>query len=379
MRAGVVAACVALPLKSVLGRDASSMSNMLSPLFPPSQTGQEQLGYYTRSSFAPYVNTQFSVYLGPSNTRGLKLKEVTDYVAAFPTSVSTSDASRTECFSLLFTLPPGKAFEQDTYLIEHEALGNFYLFMVPVSDQRKKAVDYYEAIVFRAPLETLAPNGVPVAPASSPERAANSTPNARIQKTEQDVYYFRPNAIKRPKAKKVDPGAEGRKVASRLSMSQAPDVAGLRLAMTIEQVLSLFPGSESDKEIRASLNRPVNKFGVKTLVIHPAKFSAEKKFDGVNQIILTFLDGRISTLNVSYSGPVWANVNEFVSKFAQEKGLPGSDSWDAKSGADNQLKTLKCSDFEISVFAGGDNVNFNYVKMLDLTAQQKLKGRVARA
>jgi hypothetical protein len=378
MKAGVVAACVALPLKSVLARDASSLSNTLSPLFSPLQTGQEQLGYYTRSSFAPYVNTQFSVYVGPSNTRGLKLKEMTNYVAAFPPSVSTSDASQMECFSLLFTIPPGKAFEQDTYLIEHAALGNFYLFMVPVSDQRKKAVDYYEAIIFRAPVETLAPNGVPVAPAPRPERAA-SAPNARISKTEQDIYYFRPNAIKKPKAKKVEPGAEGRKAASRLSMSQAPDVAGLKLGMTIEQVLSLFPGSETDKEIRASLSRPVNKFGVKTLVIHPAKFSADKKFDGVNQIVLTFLDGRISTLNVSYSGPVWANVNEFVSKFAQEKGLPGSDSWDAKSGVDNQLKTLKCSDFEISVFAGGENVNFNYVKMLDLTAQQKLKGRQGRA
>jgi hypothetical protein len=43
---------------------------------------------------------------------------------------------------------------------------------------------------------------------------------------------------------------------------------------------------------------------------------------------------------------------------------------------DTQLKTLKCREFEISIFAGGKNVhNINYVKMDDLLAQQKLNER----
>lgn len=387
MQAGVVAACAALPLKSVLAHDGldarrSLRSNPRSMMFSPSQTSQEQLGYYTRTSFAPYVNTQFKVYMGPSDTRGLKLREVTNYVAALPSSLPVSNASQIECFSLLFTAPGGGAFGQDTYLMEHEALGNFYLFMVPISAQSKKATDYYEAIIYRAPVESLAPNGVPKAPESKQESAAaavaaGTATGVRLSKTEQEVYYFRPDKIKRPKAKKTDPGAEGRRAAQRLSMSQAPDIVGLRLGMTMEQVVAAFPGCETDKQVRASLNKPANRYGVKTLVITPWKFSTEKRFEGVNQVALTLLDGQVASFSVYYNSPTWTNVNDFVSKFSQEKGLPGADSWDARSGADNQMKTLKCRDFEINLFAGGENISTNYVQMRDLSAQQKLKGRSA--
>jgi hypothetical protein len=46
---------------------------------------------------------------------------------------------------------------------------------------------------------------------------------------------------------------------------------------------------------------------------------------------------------------------------------------------DNQLKTLKCTDFEVEVFAGGKGGNLNYVKVKDLSAEKKLNDRRAKA
>ena len=46
---------------------------------------------------------------------------------------------------------------------------------------------------------------------------------------------------------------------------------------------------------------------------------------------------------------------------------------------DNQLKILKCTDFEIRVFAGGPGGNLNYVLMKDLEAEKKLKDRRDKA
>src|SRR6267142_2813573 len=53
--------------------------------------------------------------------------------------------------------------------------------------------------------------------------------------------------------------------------------------------------------------------------------------------------------------------------------------WEAYVGMDNSLKILKCTDFEIRVFAGGQGGNLNYALMKDLAAEKKLKERRDKA
>jgi hypothetical protein len=414
MKAGIMAAaCASLPLKSALAQSWSKGVELPSGSL-------EQLNYYTKSTFAPYVNTKFRVHLGPSNTRGLKLIEVGDYL----TSLSRLDASTSmpgsECFSLLLTIPAGKPFDQDTYLIEHEVLGTFYMFVVPVSAHtKKKNLDYYEAVIYRRseaviydrqaysvghnpgivtearptindtrPTITAIPpqliwNQGRVYGGGVTESTGVESPAKRgNSKEEQEIYYFRPLPPDPSIAanRTNDRIARARRAAGRLTMGQAaPTISGLKLGMTTEQVLALFPGSKDDKEVRASLARPASQFGQSSLTIIPGKYSSKSKFDRISQIVFTLLDGRVSTLYVGYDGPVWEHVDEFVTKFSEEKSLPTTDSWEAYVGMDTQLKTLKCKDFEISLFAGGQNVEINYVQIRDLTAQQKLKERRAAA
>jgi hypothetical protein len=165
-----------------------------------------------------------------------------------------------------------------------------------------------------------------------------------------------------------------------MPLAQAPVINGLRLGMTQDEALALFPGVRADKEVGAELARPASQFGVSGLSIKPERYSSKAKFAGVSQVTLTLLDGRVSDLHVGYSGPEWKHVDDFLAKFLEGRRLPAAHAWEAHTGMDTQLKTLKCKGFELSVFAGGKNVhNINYVQLVDVDARKRLKERKAKA
>ena len=149
--------------------------------------------------------------------------------------------------------------------------------------------------------------------------------------------------------------------------------------MTADEVLALFPGSKDDAELRSRLSRPASPFGVSGFVIRPDKYESKEKFAGINQVSLNLLDGRLSSFSVGYNGPEYSHVDKFVAQAVEGTSLPPADQWEAYVGMENQLKTLKCKDFEVRVFAGGQGGNLNYVLMRDLEADEKLKDRRAKA
>jgi hypothetical protein len=180
------------------------------------------------------------------------------------------------------------------------------------------------------------------------------------------------------------PGQSGYSVARAqgactLTLAQAPDVNGLRLGMKAEEVLALFPGSRADKEVRANLLGPASPLGLSGLVIMPQRYSSKAKFPRVNSVTLQLLDGRVINLNVTYEGPEYKHVDEFLGKYLEGKKLPAAHAWEPYVGLDTQLKTLNCKGFELKVFAGGKNVhNLNYIELSDVAARQKIKDRRAK-
>ena len=169
------------------------------------------------------------------------------------------------------------------------------------------------------------------------------------------------------------------KPSCQLTLAQAPVLSGLKPGITPDQVLALFPGSKDDPEVRSSLSRPLSQFGVSSFVIRPDRYESKEKFKGISQITFTLLDGRVSNFSVGYNGPEYSHVDKFVAKFIEGTNLPAADQWEAYVGMDTQLKILKCTDFEIRVFAGGQGGNLNYVLMRDLVADEKLKDRRKKA
>lgn len=387
MKAGAIAAaCAGLPLKSALAQNGQTPidiivrpSKVKPP--PPPPGSIDQLGYYSKSAFTPYVNTNFQVSLGPSNTRGLQLVEVGDYLPSLAQVDATAKSMGTECFSLLFTTPPGKPFQQDTYMIEHIALGTFYMFLVPVSEDIKERPDYYEAVIYRRQESSGKATAAVTSEIEQTVTAVSSQPARnpwRIQtpKGERDVFAFGTLLVASTAADQASEKSAPVR-ATWLTMAEDRGISGIRLGMPAEQVLALFPGSEKEEEIRSSLSK--NQFGMSSLTIRPQNYSSKADFAGINQIVLTLLDGRVYTLYVGYDAIAPEQVDEMVTKFSEGRRLPPAESWEPYVGLDDQLKTMKCKDYEISVFAGGQNLNINYVQMVDTTAQQKLKQRRAEA
>jgi hypothetical protein len=178
-------------------------------------------------------------------------------------------------------------------------------------------------------------------------------------------------------AREIDEQAEP---ACKMTLAQAPVTNGIKLGMTRDQVLALFPGSREDSELRASLYRPANPSGETTFSINPERYASKAKFPRVTLIRFTLMDDHVSSFNVSYDGPQWAHVDEFIEKLSAVTKLPGADAWDPYVGMDTQLKTLTCKGFVISLFAGGKNVhNINYVELKDRAAQKLIKERRAKA
>lgn len=175
------------------------------------------------------------------------------------------------------------------------------------------------------------------------------------------------------------PEAKAEKVPCRIPRDQASEIKGLRLGLTTEQVLALFPGSKDDAALKPALAKPPSQYGVSTLMIKPEKYASKEKFAGIREVIFTFLDGRVSSFQANYESAPWKHVDEFVTNFTTGSKLPGVDSWDAYSGLDTQQKSLKCDGFEVTLFAGGEALNANHVKVQDLVAAEEVKERRAKA
>jgi hypothetical protein len=149
------------------------------------------------------------------------------------------------------------------------------------------------------------------------------------------------------------------------------------LGMKVDQVLAVFPGSKDDSEIRSDLSKPTP-LGVTNIVVTPEKFGLKDNFPNIRSFTVSFMDGRLLDINAGYSGFEWKHVDDFVARFSEGWALPPIEAWNAYVGMDDQLKTLKCNGFEISVFASKGG-NADHIQMRDLAADKELKERRAKA
>jgi hypothetical protein len=96
--------------------------------------------FLNMQSFNQCLGTSFFVKDSNSKATAFKLIEVYNWQR---NSVTT----RKECFSLIFRAPDSTRLGQNTYAVEHDSLGNFQLFVVPI--RRNDNGRYYEAVFNR--------------------------------------------------------------------------------------------------------------------------------------------------------------------------------------------------------------------------------------
>ncbi len=93
----------------------------------------------TKSSFSEHLGDKFRLHAGSSNVLEIELIEVTDLGSG-----SSRAQGRREPFSILFRAPHNVALPQATYKIEHDKMGTFDLFLVPIVPDQEGA--YFEAV-----------------------------------------------------------------------------------------------------------------------------------------------------------------------------------------------------------------------------------------
>lgn len=136
-----------------------------------------------------------------------------------------------------------------------------------------------------------------------------------------------------------------------LTLAQSPIIRGLKLGMTPDEVLALFPGRSENPTIRSALADAPKAFGVARFTVTPAR--SEKPFEGVNLFDFEFVDNNLTAFYVAYSGPEWNNIREFISVLSSYLKLPGIEYWEPPDA--ETFKTLKCAGFEVRAQIGSAN------------------------
>ncbi len=98
----------------------------------------------TRETFAPYVNTTFTLDPGHTFPITITLIAVKDLRSELELKQNLPGR---ECFSLTFRAPEEDLPRQGTYRMRHDALGTFDLFVVPMTDSEGQR--FFEAIINR--------------------------------------------------------------------------------------------------------------------------------------------------------------------------------------------------------------------------------------
>src|SRR5437667_11819046 len=85
------------------------------------------------ADFSPLLNAPFRVYLDPATMVEFKLVE------ALPAGGGgqPGPGARSENFSIVFSGPGDRLLPQGNYAFEHDQIGRFVLFIVPIGKDRE--------------------------------------------------------------------------------------------------------------------------------------------------------------------------------------------------------------------------------------------------
>ena len=153
LKAGVMAALfAALPLKNVFGQSWKERDG--NPGETP-VTQSDPLANYSKASFTSYLNSIF------------QLQTSIGVVVVTLTRIDDMPAPKGgECFTMIFR-GGHRALPQETYMITHPSLGNFFLFLVPAGTDQNGAQGYSATINRLSPAD--------FANMSAPTRVAHSS------------------------------------------------------------------------------------------------------------------------------------------------------------------------------------------------------------
>jgi len=158
-----------------------------------------------------------------------------------------------------------------------------------------------------------------------------------------------------------------------LPLAQAPEIRGIRLGTTSEQLLTLFPEEVNRLGINEAIQRSkrVDQYGVGRFDLRADSKTVNPRLTEVNYITVEMIDERVTSFHISYAGPEWKNIGQFAAKLSEVFGLPDSAAWEQVG---ESQESLKCNGFAVDVYAlrgAGEN----WVRVQDTSAHRLVEDR----
>jgi hypothetical protein len=155
-----------------------------------------------------------------------------------------------------------------------------------------------------------------------------------------------------------------------LTRDQSPEIRGIRLGMSTEQLKNLFPQEETRRRIVDAVNaaKQDENYGAGRLDLPLDR--TDSRWKGVNYLSLRLVDERVTGISISYVGPEWKTVDQFVAKLSEGFRLPGS-AWEISRGTS---ALLNCDGFRVQAHAASGSTESS-VHVVDLKAPEVVEER----
>jgi hypothetical protein len=126
-----------------------------------------------------------------------------------------------------------------------------------------------------------------------------------------------------------------------LTPTEAPEIRGIKLGMTVEKVSQAFPQIKDELATLKSASALEHNFGLAQIPVRPP--ATEPKYSGVEYFKLVFLDEKLVDMAIGYKPVPWRNVDDFLQKFIDAYRLPPIALWQGNA----EEKDLQCDDLEL--------------------------------
>ena len=153
-----------------------------------------------------------------------------------------------------------------------------------------------------------------------------------------------------------------------MTTAQLREIRGLRLGMSVSNLLAAFPEESSKNSIQKAVGdaRKPDAYGFGRATLFRSNPAVNPNFSGVPFIELELVDEHVSLFRVNYErGTPWKSADQFVDRLSDEFHLPDSQHWKRldtigrpykdSSKIDYGVRTLTCNGFTVLATTNNGN------------------------
>jgi hypothetical protein len=144
-----------------------------------------------------------------------------------------------------------------------------------------------------------------------------------------------------------------------LTLAQAPVIRGIRLGMSTDELLALFPRSKEQSDTIKALSYAEARYGVTSLFFGSDKYPENKAMfsNNISYYNITLFDGRVASFSANYNFTTQENRSHewtymtWIPKLSETYNLPKPEDW---AGSNANDASITCQGFRMKVNARGN-------------------------